>query len=108
MTRRAGPDPDLILQALGDATRRRMVEMLGRGPMSVSALAAPFDVSLTAIGQHLHVLEHCGLVATEKVGRVRTCRLETAGLDALAGWVTERRSSWDNRLDRLAALVSKD
>ncbi|AJP71442.1 ArsR/SmtB family transcription factor [Sphingomonas hengshuiensis] len=101
----AGP----ILQALGDATRRQIVEALGRGPLSVSALAKPFDMSLTAIVQHLRVLEDCGLVTTEKVGRVRTCQLRTAGLDALARWVDAQRPEWHRRIDRLADLLdSKD
>jgi DNA-binding transcriptional ArsR family regulator len=101
-------DPGSILQALGDPTRRRIVEALGRGPMSVSALAEPFDMSLTAIGQHLHVLEQCGLVRTEKIGRVRTCQLEMAGLDALALWIDERRPEWHRRIDRLAHLLGSN
>lgn len=99
------PDVHLVLQALGDATRRRMVETLGKGPLSMSALAAPFDITLTAIGQHLHVLEECGLVATQKIGRVRTCQLRAEGLDALAAWVEAQRPAWDRKLDRLADLL---
>jgi DNA-binding transcriptional ArsR family regulator len=98
---------DRVLQALGDPTRRRMVEALGCGPLSVTALAAPFAMTLTAIGQHLRVLEACSLVVTEKVGRVRTCRLRSEGLDALADWIDQQRSEWDRRLDRLVALTSK-
>ncbi len=98
-------DVHLILQALGDATRRRMVEILGAGPLSMSALAAPFDMTLTAIGQHLHVLEECGLVATQKIGRVRTCQLRSEGLDALAAWVEARRPAWDRKLDRLVEML---
>jgi DNA-binding transcriptional ArsR family regulator len=101
-------DADRILAALGDPTRRRMVEALGAGPLSVSALAAPFDMTLTAIVQHLRVLEECGLVVSEKIGRVRSCRLDPAGLDALAGWVAARRSPWERRLDRLAGLIAGD
>ena len=101
-------DAGSILQALGDPTRRRIVEALGQGPLSVSALAKPFDMSLTAIGQHLHVLEQCGLVRTEKVGRVRTCQLEMAGLDALALWIDERRPEWHRRLNRLANLFGSE
>jgi DNA-binding transcriptional ArsR family regulator len=100
-------DPDLVLQALGDATRRRMVEALGRGPQSVSALAEPLGVSLTAVSQHLRVLEEAGLASTQKIGRVRTCRLEMAGLEALRVWIEDRRSLWDKRLDRLAALLDE-
>jgi DNA-binding transcriptional ArsR family regulator len=99
------PNADGVLSALGDPTRRRMVEALGRGPLSVTRLAEPFDMSLTAVGQHLRVLEECGLVATEKVGRVRTCRLRSEGLDALVTWVAQQRSDWDRRLDRLVELA---
>ncbi|PXA98426.1 transcriptional regulator [Nostoc sp. 3335mG] len=99
------PDAGAILQALADPTRRRMVEMLGRGPMSVSALAEPFDMSLTAIGQHLRVLEQCGLVTTQKIGRVRTCQLDVAGLDTLSRWIDGCRPEWHRRIERLAALL---
>jgi DNA-binding transcriptional ArsR family regulator len=97
----AGP----ILHALGDATRRQIVEALGRGPLSVSALAEPFNMSLTAIVQHLRVLEDCGLITTEKIGRVRTCQLRMGGLDALATWIDQRRPEWHRRIDRLATLL---
>jgi DNA-binding transcriptional ArsR family regulator len=103
----SGPalDANRILQALGDLTRRAMVEELGRGPLSVSALAEPFNMSLTAVVQHLRVLEECGLITTEKVGRVRTCQLRMAGLDALARWIDQRRPEWHRRIDRLADLL---
>lgn len=105
MTSTSLPSADDVLSALGDPTRRRMVEVLGRGPLSVTRLAEPFDMSLTAIGQHLRVLEECGLVATEKVGRVRTCRLRSEALDALVAWAAQQRSDWDRRLDRLVNLA---
>ena len=101
-------DVALVFHALGDPTRRRLVERLGRGPASVTTLAELLGVTLTAVTQHLHVLEECGLVGTEKVGRVRTCHLESRGLDALANWVEARRSLWDERLDRLVQLMSGD
>ena len=108
----ADPDqalnPGSILQALGDPTRRQIVEVLGRGPLTVSALAAPFEMSLTAIVQHLRVLEECGLVATEKVGRVRTCQLRMDGLDALTQWIEQRRPEWHRRLGRLADLLGEE
>jgi DNA-binding transcriptional ArsR family regulator len=100
----AAIDMDLIFDALGDATRRRIVDRLSQGPASVSALAEPLGITLTAVAQHLRVLEAAGLVGTEKIGRVRTCRLEARGLDALAAWTQQRRSMWDQRLDRLGAL----
>ena len=99
-------DAGSILQALGDPTRRRLVEALKRGPLSVSALAEPIDISLTAVVQHLRVLEDCGLVATEKIGRVRTCRLDAAGLDALSRWIDECRPEWHRRIDRLANMLT--
>ncbi len=82
-----------------------MVDRLCRGPVSVSQLAEPLGITVTAVGQHLEILETCGLVTTEKVGRVRTCRMATAGLDALERWVREHRTEWERRVDRLADLI---
>ncbi|MDP8980224.1 MAG: metalloregulator ArsR/SmtB family transcription factor [Acidobacteriota bacterium] len=96
---------DGVFHALGDPTRRAIVDKLSRGPSSVSGLAAPLDITLTAVVQHLQILEESGLVRTEKVGRVRTCRIETAGFSALEQWVRERRSLWERRLDRLGDLL---
>jgi DNA-binding transcriptional ArsR family regulator len=97
--------PDQIFHALGDATRRAIVARLGRGPASVSQLAAPLKITVTAVGQHLQVLEACGLATTEKVGRTRTCRLETAGLSVLEQWARDQRSLWEERLDQLGGLL---
>jgi DNA-binding transcriptional ArsR family regulator len=91
--------------AFGDHTRRRIVERLSRGPASVSDLAKPLDVSLAAVTQHLQVLTRSGLVRTEKVGRVRTCRLDPAGLDIVVDWIGQCRSMWETRLDRLGELL---
>jgi len=102
------PDVNRILQALGDPTRRAIVDRLSQGPLSVSTLAQPFDMSLTAVVQHLQVLEECGLVHTEKVGRVRTCGLDPAGFDALDGWIRAHRSAWERRLDRLGELLEEE
>jgi DNA-binding transcriptional ArsR family regulator len=96
---------DGVFHALGDPTRRAIVDKLSRGPSSVSGLAAPLDITLTAVVQHLQILEESGLVRTEKVGRVRTCRIETAGFSALEQWVRDRRSLWERRLDRLGDLL---
>ena len=93
---------DGTFRALADATRRAIVERLAAGPASVSELAAPFPHSLPAIHQHLALLEDCGLVASTKAGRVRTCRLETAALDRIVEWVDARRATWERRLDALA------
>ena len=101
------PNIDRIFHALGDPTRRAMMEKLSQGPMSVSRLAEPFEMTLAAVVQHLQVLEECGLVQTEKVGRVRTCRIEPAGLDAMEQWIRDRRSNWERRLDRLGDLLGE-
>ena len=102
---RTKPDIDGIFRALGDPTRRAIMERLSRGPISVSQLAEPLSITLAAVVQHLQVLEESGLVATEKVGRVRTCRIEPAGLEAAAQWISDRRSIWERRLDRLGDLL---
>lgn len=104
--RKKKPDIDRIFHALGDATRRAMMERLSQGPMSVSRLAEPFNMTLAAVVQHMQVLEECGLVETEKVGRVRSCRINPAGLDAMERWVRDRRSVWEGRLDRLGELLA--
>ena len=100
------PDLDLLFQALADPTRRAMLERLSRGPASVSDLARPFDISLPAVVQHLSVLEAAGAVATEKVGRVRTCRLAPEGLSLAEQWIHERRTAWSRRLDRLGDYLA--
>ena len=101
------PDIDRIFHALGDPTRRALMEQLSNGPRSVSKLAEPLAISLAAVVQHLQILEEAGLVHTEKSGRVRTCRIEPAGLDAAAGWITARRSRWEQRLDALGDLLQE-
>jgi DNA-binding transcriptional ArsR family regulator len=98
---------DLLFQALADPTRRTMVERLSRGPASVSVLAEPLAVSLPAVIQHLHVLEACGLVRSEKVGRVRTCCIEPAALTKAEQWIAERRGTWEQRLDRLGDYLTE-
>ena len=96
---------DDSLRALAEPTRRIMVERLSRGPASVSELAAPFAMTLAAVVQHLQVLEECGLIRSEKIGRVRTCRLEPAGLKPIGDWVAARRSLVERQLDRLGQLL---
>jgi DNA-binding transcriptional ArsR family regulator len=98
---------DRVFHALGDPTRRAIVEKLSEGPLSVSRLAAPLDITLTAVSQHLQVLEESGLAHTEKTGRVRTCRIETAGFSVLEQWIRDRRSTWERRLDRLGDLLGE-
>lgn len=96
-----------VFHALGDPTRQAMIEKLSRGPLSVSQLAAPLQITLTAVAQHLQVLEDSGLVRTEKAGRVRTCRIEMAGLSALEQWIQDRRTTWERRFDRLGDLLGE-
>ncbi len=100
------PAVDEVFRALGDDTRRDMVERLGRGPATVSELARPLDRSLSAVVQHLAVLESCGLVRSEKVGRVRTCRLEARGLQLGEDWFAGQRARWERRLDRLGEVLA--
>jgi DNA-binding transcriptional ArsR family regulator len=99
---------DRIFHALGDPTRRAIVEKLSEGPISVSRLAEPLAISLAAVVQHLQILEQSGLVHTEKVGRVRTCSIEPAGFDLATQWVADRRSMWERKLDRLGDLLAED
>lgn len=106
----AGPETEIdrLFHALGDATRRAMLDRLTERPHSVSGLAVPLGVTLTAVAQHLQVLEECGLVRTEKVGRVRTCRIHPEGFDRLERWVREHRTVWEMRLDRLGDLLAEE
>jgi DNA-binding transcriptional ArsR family regulator len=99
---------DRLFHALGDPTRRAMLDRLSQGPVSVSALAGPLGITLTAVAQHLQILEECGLARTEKLGRVRTCRIESGGFDALEQWISNHRTVWERRLDRLGALLEED
>lgn len=97
---------DLMFQALGDPTRRTMVERLCRGPATVSELAKPLAMSLSAVVQHVRVLEASGLVRSEKQGRIRTCRLESAALQQAERWLNERRIATEHRLDRLGEYLA--
>ena len=92
---------DLAFQALADPTRRAMVERLTRSPASVSDLARPLAMSLPAVMQHLAVLQGSGLVVSEKIGRVRMCRIEPRALSLAEQWINARRTEWERRLDRL-------
>lgn len=98
---------DLMFQALADPNRRLMVQRLCEGPASVSELAAPFEMTLSAVVQHLAVLEGAGLVRTQKIGRVRTCQLDTQALQAAERWISERRALWERRFDRLGAFLAE-
>jgi DNA-binding transcriptional ArsR family regulator len=102
------PPVDDVFRALGDPTRRNMVEHLVRGPATVSQLARPLDMTLSAVVQHLAILESSGLVSSEKEGRTRTCRLEPVGLQLAADWFAGQRALWERRLDRLGAVLAED
>jgi DNA-binding transcriptional ArsR family regulator len=92
---------DGVFHALADPTRRAMVDRLGRGPATVSELAKPLSMTLSAVMQHLLVLEGAGLVRSAKVGRVRTCRLDEAMLASAEAWFAGRRAAWSRHLDAL-------
>ncbi|MFY8030413.1 MAG: ArsR/SmtB family transcription factor [Devosia sp.] len=106
LNQRAEPSLDHLFQALADPTRRRMVERLSQGPASVSELAKPFSMSLPAVVQHLQVLEQSGLVRSEKVGRVRTCSIDTTALTQAEQWLNDQRLAWEQRLDRLGDFLA--
>lgn len=96
---------DALFAALSDATRRGVLEQLGRGDASVTDLAATFGMTLTGMKKHVIVLEQAGLVATEKVGRVRTCRLGPRQLLEEAAWIERYRQMWASRFDALDQVV---
>jgi DNA-binding transcriptional ArsR family regulator len=98
---------DRTLHALAEPTRRAMIERLSGAELSVSELAKPFDMTLAAVMQHLAVLEACGLVETRKAGRVRTCRMRSAGFAPLESWLNARRTLWERRLDRLGEVLNE-
>jgi DNA-binding transcriptional ArsR family regulator len=102
------PPADRVFHALADPTRMAMVEHLSGGPASVSELARPLAISLPGVLQHLAVLEGDGLVRSEKVGRVRTCRIEPAALRAAGDWVAQRRAMWERSLDRLGDYLAEE
>jgi DNA-binding transcriptional ArsR family regulator len=97
-----------VFHALGDPTRRVIVERLSERPLSASLLAAPLGITVAAVVQHLAILEAGGLIRSEKVGRIRTCRIEPGGLKILEDWVAERRALWESRLDRLKDVLDED
>ena len=105
----AGEPPiDVVFQALSDANRRAMIDRLLDGPASVSELARPLAISLPAVVQHLHVLEASGVVRSHKLGRVRTCEIEPLALSTAERWISERRATWEARLDRLGEFLAGD
>jgi DNA-binding transcriptional ArsR family regulator len=104
----AWQDADRIFAALGDGTRRAIFRMVTEGPRSVSTLAEALGITLTAVSQHLRVLQDCGLLRTRKEGRVRICEMDGKGLDALADWVGLHRQLWEQRFDGLEAMLREE
>jgi DNA-binding transcriptional ArsR family regulator len=98
---------DTSFAALSDATRRGVLEQLGRADASITDLAARFRMTLTGMKKHVGVLERAGLVATEKIGRVRTCRLGVRSLEAEAAWIERHRQLWSARFDELDNIVDE-
>jgi len=98
---------DSAFRALAEPTRRGILERLGAGPATVSSLAEPFEMTFAAVVQHLNVLEECGLIRTEKIGRVRTCRIEPDGFAPLANWIEARRAGVERSLDRLGQVLDE-
>ena len=96
---------DRTFQALADPSRRAILERLPQGPASVSELAKPLAMSFPAVMQHLAVLEGAHLVTSQKIGRVRICRLEATALDRAEEWLNARRAEWERRFDRLGRYL---
>lgn len=96
---------DAVFHALADPTRRAVVSRLTKGPAPVKELAKPFDMGLPSFMKHLRVLEKDGLIRTRKVGRIRTCWIDTERLSAAESWLSEQREIWEARTDRLADYV---
>ncbi len=98
---------DAAFAALSDATRRGVLEQLGRGDASITDLAERFEMTLTGMKKHVGVLEEAGLVATAKVGRVRTCKLGPRRLDEVTAWVDRYRQLWSARFDELDQVIEE-
>src|SRR5262249_9451825 len=102
------PTVDRVFQALGDPTRRAILERISRRPASPSRLARPLRLTLAAVVQHVQILEASGLIRTEKVGRVRTCEVRPEGLQLAERWIVERRAAWIERFDRLGRILEEE
>jgi DNA-binding transcriptional ArsR family regulator len=101
-------DLSLVFHALSDPTRRVLIEQVLKGPSSVSELALPHAMSLAAIGQHIQLLETCGLVRSEKVGRTRTVHAVPATLQLAEDWFVKHRKSWERRFERLGQSLAEE
>jgi DNA-binding transcriptional ArsR family regulator len=98
---------DRTFFALSDPTRRRILELLGRGPATIGQLAEPFGLTLNGLKKHVTVLEDAELVITNKVGRARECRLGPAQLEEATQWIEEYRRAWEERLERFGTYVEQ-
>ncbi len=107
MVQYVNPALDLSFAALADATRRGIIEHLGRSDASITTLAAKFQMTLTGMKKHVQVLERAGLVMTRKVGRVRTCKLGTRGLEAEAAWIEGHRKLFEARFNALDQILDE-
>jgi len=96
-----------VFYALADPTRRAIVGLLGQGPASVSALAAPFTMALPSFMKHLSVLEKSGVIRSSKAGRVRTCELSPKTLGRAEAWIAGQRAAWEARTDRMSAFAER-
>jgi DNA-binding transcriptional ArsR family regulator len=105
MVQCSSPTLDLSFAALSDATRRGIIDQLGRADASITSLAEKFHMTLTGMKKHVAVLERAGLVITEKVGRVRTCKLGQGGLEAEAHWIEAHRKLFEARFDALDQVI---
>ena len=101
------PDLDSAFAALADPTRRAIVSRLCEGPKTVSELSEPFEIALPSLLKHVQVLEQSGLISSEKVGRVRTCRIEPHALQATEAWIHRHIAGWESRLDRMEAHIQR-
>lgn len=107
MVKHAPPRLDASFAALSDVTRRGVLEQLGRADASITDLAGRFDMTLAGMMKHVGVLERAGLVRTEKVGRIRTCKLSRRRLQEEAAWIGKYHQLWDSRFDALDAVVEE-
>jgi DNA-binding transcriptional ArsR family regulator len=98
---------DRAFRALADPTRRAIVDRLSRSQASVSDIAKPLRMSLVAVVQHIQLLEECGVIQTQKTGRIRTCRIEPQALGMVERWLSDRRAMWEGHLDRLGAVLEE-
>jgi DNA-binding transcriptional ArsR family regulator len=97
---------DGVFQAVADPTRRAVLGRLGTGPASIGELAAPFNMALPSFMKHIRYLENTGWIRTRKTGRVRTCTLEKKSFDVIETWLSDQRSIWEGRTDRLERFVT--